>query len=391
MKKCTALALAVSVMATSAQAFSEDELVIWLGGDKAYNGLVELGQKFEEDTGIKVSVQNPEDVPGRYQLAASSGQGPDIVFWAHDRMGGWVDAGLIQEVYPSERVKQEFNDKGWDAMTQEGKVYGYPLSLEAIGLLYNKEIVPEPPASFEEMFELNKKLTPKNINTLIWDQPNPYFSAPFFLSNGGYVFKKENGAYNTNDTGMNNAGAKEGGALFTKLLKEGITPRGADFSIAEARFAQNKAAMIIAGPWSWSNFDSVNVDYGVAPLPTIDGVPAKPFVGVWGAMVNKASPNGDIVKEFMEQYVMTLEGIKTINKDVPLGVVAHNEYIKELRKDPRIEASYQSVTNGILMPSVPEMGRFWTAFASALQNIISEREPTNKALDRTADFIVNGS
>ena len=92
------------------------------------------------------------------------------------------------------------------------------------------------------------------------------------------------------------------------------------FPIAEAQFASGKAATIIAGPWSWSNFDKLDMNYGVAPLPTINGQPAKAFVGVWGAMINNASPNADIAQEFMEKYVMTVDGLKVMNKDIPLGV-----------------------------------------------------------------------
>lgn len=55
MKKLAVLALATSMAATTAQAFSEDKLVIWLGGDKAYNGLKEQGDKFEEEPRWDVS------------------------------------------------------------------------------------------------------------------------------------------------------------------------------------------------------------------------------------------------------------------------------------------------------------------------------------------------
>ena len=208
------------------------------------------------------------------------------------------------------------------------------------------------------------------------------------MANGGYVFKKENGVYNVNDTGINNKGAKKGARMLTRILDEKISPRGADFSIAEARFAKNKAAMIIAGPWSWSNFDKVGINYGVAPIPSIEGHPSKPFVGVWGAMVNNVSPNLPVIQEFMEKYVLTLDGFRVLNRDVPLGVVAHNEFMKELSKDPRIAASAESVGNGVLMPAVPEMGRFWSSFANALENIVAGRENYSEALDRSAKYIV---
>ena len=389
MKKLAVLALATAVMSNTVQAFSEDEIVIWLGGDKAFQGLIELGEKFEKDTGIKVRVQNPEDVTDRFQQAASSGQGPDIMFWAHDRLGGWADAGLLKPIRPSAQFKANFTDMGWDAMSHDGKVYGYPISLEAISMLYNKEILSEAPETFEELFELNNKLAKDDIDPMIWAQTDAYFTTPMLMANGGYVFRQEDGVYNVKETGINNAGAKMGAKMLTDMLEKNVTPRGADFSVAEARFAKGQAATIIAGPWSWSNFDVVKMDYGVAPLPSINGNPAKPFVGVWGGMMNNASPNANIIQEFMEQYVMTLEGLRILNRDVPLGVVSHHEYMKELGKDPRIAASNESVHNGVLMPSVPEMGRFWASITAALENIVAGREPYDEALDRAARYIVN--
>ena len=44
MKKLAACILAASVVAPSVHAFIEDEILIWLGGDKAYQGLIEIGK-----------------------------------------------------------------------------------------------------------------------------------------------------------------------------------------------------------------------------------------------------------------------------------------------------------------------------------------------------------
>ncbi len=53
---------ALTTMMFSASALAkieEGKLVIWINGDKGYNGLAEVGKKFEKDTGIKVSVEHP--------------------------------------------------------------------------------------------------------------------------------------------------------------------------------------------------------------------------------------------------------------------------------------------------------------------------------------------
>ncbi len=36
-------------------AIEEGQLTIWVGGDKAYEGMAEVGKRFEEDTGVKVT------------------------------------------------------------------------------------------------------------------------------------------------------------------------------------------------------------------------------------------------------------------------------------------------------------------------------------------------
>ncbi len=63
----------------------EGKLVIWINGDKGYNGLAEVGKKFEKDTGIKVSVEHPDKLEEKFPQVAATGDGPDIIFWAHDR------------------------------------------------------------------------------------------------------------------------------------------------------------------------------------------------------------------------------------------------------------------------------------------------------------------
>lgn len=40
---------------------TEGKLVIWINGDKGYNGLAEVGKKFEKDTGVQVLVEHPDE------------------------------------------------------------------------------------------------------------------------------------------------------------------------------------------------------------------------------------------------------------------------------------------------------------------------------------------
>ncbi|GAM63217.1 maltose/maltodextrin ABC transporter [Vibrio ishigakensis] len=91
-------------------AIEEGQLTIWINGDKGYNGLAEVGKRFEEDTGIKVTVAHPDGLSDRFPQVAATGDGPDIVFWAHDRFGGYAEAGLLAEIKPSKEIKEGIVD-----------------------------------------------------------------------------------------------------------------------------------------------------------------------------------------------------------------------------------------------------------------------------------------
>jgi maltose/maltodextrin transport system substrate-binding protein len=119
----------------------------------------------------------------------------------------------------------------------------------------------------------------------------------------------------------------------------------------------------------------------------VAGKKAAPFVGVLGAMVSKASPNRDVAVEFIENYMLSVKGLKMINDDVPLGTPASKALFAELKSNPNILATMASAQDGAPMPNIPEMGRFWSAMQSALQNTTEGRQPAKEALDAAAKRI----
>jgi maltose/maltodextrin transport system substrate-binding protein len=377
---------AISILAATPARADKGTLTVWINGDKAYNGLAEVGKKFEKATGVKVVVEHPQDAPAKFQQAAASGKGPDVMIWAHDRAGEWVAAGLVEPVNPKPKFTAQFEKIGWDAFTFGGKTYGYPLSVEAIGLIYNKALVPTPPKTFEEILALDKQLQKKGgKHAILWDYNNTYFTFPLLAANGGYPFgRNPKGDYVATDVGVNNAGAVQGADMIVKLINEGVMPKGANYSSMEAAVNKGDVAMMISGPWAWANLKKAKIDFGVAPIPSIAGKPSKAFIGVQGAMINRASTNKQLAVEFLENYVLTMDGLKTMEADVSLGVTPHKEFYKSRAADPLIAATMQNVKTGVLMPSLPEMNKFWSAMESALGNITQGRQKPKEALDAAA-------
>lgn len=143
---------ALTTMMFSASALAkieEGKLVIWINGDKGYNGLAEVGKKFEKDTGIKVSVEHPDKLEEKFPQVAATGDGPDIIFWAHDRFGGYAQSGLLAEITPDKAFGTN-SIRSRDAVRYNGKLIAYPIAVEALSLIYNKDTVPNPPKTRED-------------------------------------------------------------------------------------------------------------------------------------------------------------------------------------------------------------------------------------------------
>ncbi|PHM74518.1 maltose/maltodextrin ABC transporter substrate-binding protein MalE [Xenorhabdus kozodoii] len=385
--KVGASALMLSVLTTcvlSASAFAKPEegkLVIWINGDKGYNGLAQVGEKFAQETGIPVTVEHPDKLEEKYTQIAASGDGPDIIFWAHDRFGGYAQSGLVAEITPDKSFIDKLFPFTWDAVRYDGKLVGYPVAVEALSLIYNKDLIKSPPKTWEEIPALDNELKKQNKSAIMFNLQEPYFTWPLIAADGGYAFKAENGTYNVKDSGVNNAGSKAGMTFLVDLVKNKHLNADIDYSIAEAAFNKGKTAMTINGPWSWSNIDKSKINYGVTLLPTFKGKPSKPFVGILTAGINAASPNKELAKEFLENYLLTNEGLAMIDKDKPLGAVALKSYQEILAKDPRIAATMANAQNGEIMPNIAQMSSFWYAMRSAVLNTISGRQTVDAALN----------
>ena len=105
MKKTFTTISALALMVGPALALEDGKLTVWINGDKGYNGLQEVGDRFAEELGVEVVVEHPESVTDKFQQAAANGQGPDIFIWAHDRFGEWAAGGLITPVEPSDEIR----------------------------------------------------------------------------------------------------------------------------------------------------------------------------------------------------------------------------------------------------------------------------------------------
>jgi maltose/maltodextrin transport system substrate-binding protein len=389
LERAAAALLLTLAAAAQAQGAGPLRLLVWINGDKGYNGLQKVGDAFTRESGVQVVVQHPEGAPDKFGAAAAAGKGPDIFCWPHDRTGEWARSGLIVPIKPPQRVVDAIEPSAWKAFTYQGQVWAYPLSIEAIGLIYNKALVPVPPATFDEVIAIDQRLKAASggkQSAILWDYNKSFFSWPLLAGPGGYIFGADaRGALDTRNVGVNTPGALKGAQMLERLIQGGTMPKGARYAEMEAGFARGQVAMMISGPWSWENAKKAGIDFGVAPVPAVvPGQPSKTFVGVLGCMVSAPSKLKDVAREFIENHLLKVESLKIIAADVPLGTPANKAYFQELSSDPRIVATMANAKAGEPIPNIPEMGRFFPAMDAALEAITNGRQAPQAAMDGAA-------
>ena len=376
------LAALMITTALPAAALEDGKLLIWTGANRDKDQLEAAVAAFTEDLGIEVSVEVVDpDLPQKFQQAAATGDGPDIVMWAHDRFGEWANGGLIQPVNPGAWADGVL-PSSMDAVQFDGSTWGYPVSVEAVHLIYNTDLIASPPASFEEIAGLDL-----DGSKILWDYNNTYFTMPMLMAGGGYAFQKVDGSYDGSATGVNTDGAIAGAEVLKSLFDDGVMPQGVDYGVMDGAMNKGEVAMVINGPWAWGGFDGSGINYAVAPLPTVNGQTTPPFLGVQALAMNAATPNADLAKELIENYLLTDEGLATWNANGALGALA-DATAAEAQDDVRITGMLNVAADGIPMPSNPEMGAFWAAMGPALTNITSGAQSPSDALNDAAARIL---
>lgn len=374
------------------RAADKGQLRVWINADKGHGGLTKAAQAYTAKTGVKVKVEYFDNAVNRFEEVMKAGKPadqPDIWIWPHDRLGDWIQRGWVMPVTPSPAMRSDIVQVAWDGFTSGGKTWGYPISVEAVALVYNKKLVATPPKSCEEVISMHESLKGRGIRALGWETASPYFTWPLMAAGGAYVFQRKlDGSYDASDTGINHPGAVKGAEFLLKLMQIGMIPEGGlSYSQAEADMQDGKQAMWITGPWAWEGLKANDIDFGVAALPSLAGKAAKPFVGVLGAMLVQNSPNQKLAEDFIENHLLKPAALAQINADKPLGVPASKQMFWTLYADPRIRTSMDAIYAGRAMPSNSEMTLFWQHFSNALRDINAGQRKPREALDMAAAAI----
>lgn len=413
LKKLAVAALSAAMLCTAALTFAacgddksskEGRLVLWIGED-CVEMFEDIAADYTEETGIPVIVQpyTGISVVDKLALDGPAGRGGDIYMQGGGAtLSQAVEQGLFMEVDPAEvELETKFLDGAQDILQYKGNLYGVPLGMETVALIYNKKHVTEIPQTWEELIAFAESFNHfgDDISSrdskygLLIDTSNSYYTNCILEAYGGYVFgKNADGTWNPDDLGIANDGAIAAYTMIDDLLQNNILPNEMPLSLMQSKFASGAAAFILDGPWSVPTYRNAGIDVGVVRVPDIQisenetGTPVT-FADGYGLCISSYTKNPEQSVDFLkfvsqEKYVM--EYYRTTGRIPSLVECEDNE---ELLADETIDGFYAQLEHSHPQPNINELNAVWEPLQAAATSIFINGEPVADTLKSVEKII----
>ena len=384
-----AMALSAFGLLSTPASAQPKEIVLWHGYRAEEKAALEkvIGQfnAANASKGIQVkTLAVPYDAyADKISATVPRGKGPDLFIFAQDRLGGWIEAGNTVEpidFYLDDATRKRFIPTTMEAMTYRGTVYGLPLNYKVVTLIYNKKLVPTPPKTSGELVTMAKKLTDKKAGRfgLAYSYGDFYYHSALMNGFGGGVFGP-----GTTPTLNSPQNVKSVELMMKWAEKDGIMPAEPSTALITSLFNDGKAGMVFSGPWFLGEI-AKGVDYGLAPLPTLDeagGKPMRPWMTVEGVYVSAPSQNKDAAFE-VAKFLTSTEAAKVLaleGRQSPANQAVYSD--AKVSGDAQLKAFRDQVEVAVPMPNVPEMTMVWSPATSAMNGILKKASTPKAALD----------
>lgn len=368
-------------------------------GSNEAPAILSLISKFEQQNpNIKVNAQLVDfsAAHDKFVTAAQNGTAPDVmrsdVGWTLE----FANDKYLTDITSMQGSTSDYLSAPLATCTWQGKLYGLPQVTDFLVLYYNKSMlqaanISAAPKTMDDFDAANKALT--TGGKFGWEfEGGSYFAQAFIFAFGG-------GLYDTSTSPptptINNAGSIAG---LNFLKQELAYAPKVDFSNGYGNtmndFKSGKVAMIINGPWEYTNILSGSAfsngsNLGVAAVPMVTSVGDVPRSPAGGQNYIEYAGTKHPAEAFKFMSFMSSESsqayIASKNGTLP---TRHSAY-----QDALVTASAAVSTFGALLPtqkarpSIPQAGKIYDAssgFDPNLQKFLTGQEDATTAANNIA-------
>lgn len=347
-------------------------LTIW-ADDTRFTQVETIAQDFTAKTGVKVDVvqKSESDMDTEFTTQVPTGNGPDLIVMAHDKLGALVSNGVVAPVDLGE-AKSQFADVAVKGVTYNGQTYGVPYAIESVALVRNNALTKDEPKTYDDMIASGKtagKQYPFVIQ--MGAEGDPYHFYGFQTSFGAPVFNMNADGEYTSELAMGGSGGTDYANWLKAQGDAGIISPSITADIAKQAFLDGQAPYMVTGPWNVTAFREAGMDVSVLPIPSAGTQAAQPFVGVQMFYQSAKSANPVAAKQFFN-YLATPEAQTQMQKLG--GRASAMPSVAEASDDQDIKDFSKVAESGALAPAIPAMGSVWNFWGQTEANIVSGAE-----------------
>ncbi len=374
MKKFLSILAAIALLLTPVLSLAEEPitLTVWESDGVELDFIKAAAEKFTEqypNVSFEFNAVAHTDAVQKLELDGPAGVGADVFAAPHDKMGQVISGELALPNDKAADVEANFMPAAFNACTYGGVTYGYPMAIETYALFYNKDLIAEPPATWEDVEKFCAEYNDPSQNRygLVWEVSAPYYNYIFISAYGADLFGPAGDDQSKHEI---NSEASIKGMTYFQTLKDKILPVVADDqtnAICSQAFMDEKtAAMFITGPWNIKDSLEKGVNLGIAKIPTLPDAEQTPasFSGVRMMLVSAFTEHPTEAKAFAE-FLLTPE-MEALRSEMTqtispcTQVTSDNEYFAGIME----QAAFAKP-----MPSIPAMDGYWTSMQPAFKQI----------------------
>ena len=393
MKKWRGIVLMLVVMASALAlvtcAAKPTNLVLMhdKGGAPDYRAFYEA-EGVQAKTAIGVGfTQTPYPDTNAFQAAVRAAlptnKAPDLFTWLSTyRMKDLIDAGLVADLTDLwNKHKDEYSQGLRDAFTFDGKVYGFPDTVEYWGVWYNKDVFAKynlkVPTTWDEFLQVCATLKKNKVTPMLQTVQGRW---PTFIMFEEMVARQDPQLYVDLCAGKakySDPRVKEAFKVWADLIAKGyFTDPSVDlFADGPRLFSQGKVAMVPCGSWYLTTLMGGGVTADKADIFILPPVnPAAGKVVIMEAspiVVSAKTPNLAAAKKIADWW-MGPAGNAVFAKSV-------NQYPANMKSDSSYLPASKVAFAATIKDGYKVLNRYWEATPTAI---------CEKAVDKFAEFIL---
>lgn len=314
-----------------------------------------------------------EALRDQFQTASLAGAAPEVVRVPNDFAGPFSELEIVTPVSAlfDEAFLAQFFPGALDPAVVKGTLWGVPDNYgNHLMLIYNKSLIAEPPATFEELVTKAKELTTGDVQGFAYNLNEPYWGAGFYGAFGGWPLDENDAPQFNNESFINYL------KFVAQLHTDGVVPQECDYACADTLMKDGKAAMIINGDWSLGDYTkALGENMGVAPVPSINGGNYTEMTAGKYFMTSVAAVDDPAKKEAVQKFItyMTSAEVQKMWLDQFKRLPSNTEVAKDpsIASDAVLAGSMAALSNGRGQPAAAQMRCAWDAWRPNLEGVMA--------------------